>query len=66
MPNNAAAQMNLEIILPSEVHHTKTNTIWYHSYGFKYNKMNLFTNRNKLTDIANKLMVTKGEKDKKG
>ena len=25
-------------------------------------QMNLFTNRNKLTDIENKLMVTKGER----
>ena len=33
---------------------------------FKYDKVNLFTNRNKLTDIANKLMVTKGEKGKRG
>ena len=25
--------------------------------------MDLYTNRNRLTDIANKLMVTKGERD---
>ena len=51
--------MDLKITILSEVKSDrgKTNT-WYHLYvELKYD-----TNRNRLTDIENKLMVTKGEK----
>ena len=44
---------------------TKTNIIWYHSYvesNFKkWYKWTYLQNRNRLTDIENKLMVTKEE-----
>ena len=44
MPNNAAAQMDAEIILQSEVHHTRTNITWYHLYvESKINQINLLT-----------------------
>ena len=48
----------------SEISYTKTNTI-YHLYvdSKKIIQMNIYTqNRNRLTDIEDKLLVTKGEK----
>ena len=61
----AATWMDLEITILSEVSQTKTNIIWYHLY-VEYKKMiqmNLYLqNRNRLTDIENKLIVTKGER----
>ena len=56
----AAMWMDLEIIILSEV--SQTN-IWYHSYveSKKWYKWTYLQNRNRLTDIENKLMVTKGE-----
>ena len=60
----AATWMDLEIIILSEVSQTKTN-IWHHLYvesNFKkWYKWTYLQNRNRLTDIENKLMVTKGE-----
>ena len=56
----AAKWMYLEIIILSEVSQTKTNIIWYHLYDM-WNLKKL-QNRNRLTDIENKLMVTKGER----
>ena len=56
--------MDLENIMLSEISHTKTNTI-YHLYvdSKKIIQMNIYTqNRNRLTDIEDKLLVTKGEK----
>ena len=57
--------MDLEIIIVSEgsQRERETNVIWYHLCveSLKMIQMNLFTNRNRLTDIENKLMVTKGE-----
>ena len=43
---------------------TKTNIIWYHFYvkSKKWYKWTHLQNRNILTDIENKLMVTKGER----
>ena len=42
---------------------SKTNITWYHLYveSNKILQMNLFTNRNRFTDIENKFMATKGE-----
>ena len=56
----AATWIDLEIIILSEVSQTKTNIIWYHLYDM-WNLKKL-QNRNRLTDIENKLMVTKGER----
>ena len=56
--------MDLENIMLSEISYTKTNTI-YHLYvdSKKIIQMNIYTqNRNRLTDIEDKLLVTKGEK----
>ena len=33
---------------------------------YKKVQMNLFTNRNRVTDVENKLMVTKGEREGEG
>ena len=65
--------MDLEIIILSEVSQTKTNIIWYRLYveskknGYKWTYLQ---NRNRVTDVENKLMVTKdkmvGGRDKLG
>ena len=61
----AVTWVNLEIIIPSEVSQRKTNIIWHHSYVesnfFLKLQMNFLQNRNRLTDMENKLMVTQGE-----
>ena len=53
--------MDLEIVILSEVR--KTN-IWYRLYvqSKKMIEMNLFTKQKRLTDIENKLLVTKGNR----
>ena len=58
----AAAWMDLEIIIKSEVSQKKTN-IAYHLYVEckKWYKWTYLWNRNTLTDIEKKLMVTKEE-----
>ena len=56
--------MNLKTALLSGVSLTEEiEIIWYHLYmeSKKYVLMNLFTNRNRVTDIEHKLMVPKGE-----
>ena len=59
-----ATWMDLEIIILSEVSQRKTNIIWYHLYvgSKKWYKWTDLQNRNRLIDIENKLMVTKGER----
>ena len=55
----------LEILILSEVSQTKTNIIWYLLYvesKKKWYKRTYVQNTNRLTDIENKLMVTKGER----
>ena len=55
----------LEILILSEVSQTKTNIIWYLFYvesKKKWYKRTYVQNTNRLTDIENKLMVTKGER----
>ena len=56
--------MDLEMIILSEVSQTKTNIIWYHLYvESKKNDTNeLIQNRNRPTDVENKLMVAEGER----
>ena len=60
----AATWMDLDIFILSEVRQAKTNVIWKHLYvesrkkGYKWIYLQ---NRNRLTDIENKLMITKGE-----
>ena len=58
-----ATRMDLEIIILSEVSQTKTNIIWHHLYvkSKKIIHMKLFIKQNRLIDIENKLVVTKGE-----
>ena len=56
--------MGPEIIIPSEVIQTKTNT-WYHLHveSKMMNKLIYLQNRNRLTDIENKFIITKGERN---
>ena len=60
----ATTWMDLEIIIPSEISQTKTNITWYHLYieSKKWYKWTYLQNKNRLTDIENKLMVTKGKR----
>ena len=62
----AAAWMNIEIIILSEVSQTeKDKYIWHHLYvesKKNWYKWTYLQNRNRFTDIENKLMVTKGER----
>ena len=69
----AATWMDLEIIIWSEVSQRKTNIIWYHLYveskakkEKKRYKWTYLQNRNRLTDIENKLMVTNGKRKGEG
>ena len=57
----AATCMDLEIVILSEVRQRKTNII-YHLHGDSkiWYKSTYLQNGNRLTDIENKLMVTKG------
>ena len=58
-----ATWMYLEIIWQSEVSQTKANTIKYHLFVESkiWYKWIYLQNRNRLTDIENKCMITKGE-----
>ena len=59
----AATEMDLEIIILNEVSQTKINIIWYHLYVESkiWYKWTYLQSRNRLTDIENKFMVTKGK-----
>ena len=59
----AAIWMDLEIIILSKVCQKETNTIWYHLYVESkiWHKWTYLQNRNRLTDIENRLVVAKGE-----
>ena len=60
----AVTWMDLKIIILNEISQTKINIMIYHLYLETKKKMmqkNL-QNRNRLTDIENKFMVTKGER----
>ena len=56
--------MDLEIIIMNEARQRKTNITLYHleMESKKQYKWAYLQNRNRLMDIENKLMVTKGEK----
>ena len=61
----AATWIDLENITLSEVRQRKTNILWYDLYveskkGYKWTYLQ---NSNRLTDIEQELMVTKGEKE---
>ena len=58
----AATRMDLEIIILSEVRQRKINTMWYHWYVAPkiWHKWTYLQNRNRLTDIENRLVVAKG------
>ena len=65
----AATQMDLQMIILREVSQTEKDK--YHRISLicgilKMGQNNLFTNRNRVTDIENKLMVTKGERQGEG
>ena len=59
----AATWMDLEIIIGSKVSQKKTNTIWYHLYVEPkiLHKWAYWWNRNRLTEIENRLTVAKGK-----
>ena len=59
----AATWMELETLILSEVRKRKTNTTWYHLYMESkiWNKWIYLQNRNKLMDMENRVVVTKGE-----
>ena len=62
----AATWMDLETVILSE---RKTNIIWYHlnmESKKKWYKGTYLQNRNRVTDIRNKLAVTKGERGGEG
>ena len=59
----AATWINLEIIILSEVNQTKTNIMISLMWNLKnWYKWPCLQNRNRLTDIENKLMATEGER----
>ena len=57
--------MDLEGITLSEISQTKTNTLCCHSYVEPENKINesIRQNRNRLTEIQNKLVVSSGARE---
>ena len=60
----AETWMDLEIITLSEISQTKTNTIWYCLYveSKKIDVDELIYKSDRLTDLENKLKVTKRER----
>ena len=52
----------------SESSQRRTNTVRYHFYveSKKIIQMNVYTSRNRLTDIEDKLVVTKGGRERQG
>ena len=59
----AATWMDLENIMLSEISQRTTNTIWYHLESKKWYKWIYIQNRNRLTDIENKFVVNKRERE---
>ena len=62
------ATVDLEIIILSEVRKRKTNIIWYHLYVESkiWHKWSYLQNRNRLTDVEDKFMITKRERAGEG
>ena len=52
----------------NEIRHSNANTMWYHLYVDSkiWHRWTYLQNRNRLTDIENKLLATKGERGRKG
>ena len=61
----AATWVDLEIIILNEVSQRQISHYLY-VQSKKVIQMKLFTKRNRLTDIENKFMVTKGEQEVEG
>ena len=62
--NVAICNMNLGVIILSEVTQRTTNTTWHQLYvGFFKKGYKLIYLQNKLTDIESKFMVTTEEKE---
>ena len=57
----AATWMGLEIIILSEDSQTGKQILYDITYMWTLNKWTYLQNRNRVIDIENKLMVTKGE-----
>ena len=59
----AATWMDIDIIILSEISQRKTNIIWYHLYveSKKNSTTELIYKTEKLTDMENRLTVTKGK-----
>ena len=64
MPS-VAMQTDLKIFILNEVGQTKTNTVWYHLYVESkiWYKWTYVQNRNRPTDIENKFMVTRRDRE---
>ena len=64
----SATWMDLEIIILSEVSHTKTNIIWYflHVESKTLYKWIYLQNRNRLTDIEDGFVITNGGRGRIG
>ena len=59
--------MDLENIMLSEISQTETDRHYItYMWKLKYNTVNLYQNRNRLTDIENKFMITKREREEAG
>ena len=56
-----APWMDPEIIIPSEVSQTETDIAYM--WNLNMIQINLFTNRNKLTDIEKNLQLQKGREE---
>ena len=57
--------MDIESIMLSKISQIKTNSVYYHFYVESKNKTNEYIqqNRNRLTDIENKLVETSGNRE---
>ena len=58
-----ATWVDLEITIPNEVNQRENDK--YHLYIQNLKYTNYLQNRNRPTDIQNKLMITKGEKERR-
>ena len=53
--------MDPKIVILSEVSQWKKNTVWHHLYVPSKKKWTYLQNENRLTDLENQIMVTRGE-----
>jgi len=61
---NITIYLDLKMIILSEIRQREMNVIWCHLHveSMKWYKWTYLQNKNRLTDIENKVIVTKGEK----